>query len=84
MDTDAKPAGTGTVGAVVRPCPDKEAEYWGKAVNTLASMCMAYLAGRGPTKAAFIYTLRMYADGLEALGPNNKVSGPEPAAKGTP
>lgn len=59
------------VEAVVRPSVvDKESEGWNKAVNTLASMCVAYLAGRGPTKAAFIHTLRMYADGLEALGPN--------------
>ena len=58
------------VEAVVRPPVDKEVEGWNKAVNTRASMCMAYKAGRGPTKAAFIYTQRMYADGLEALGPN--------------
>jgi len=70
-------SGEKQAGVEIRKCcgrepayPDKEAEYWGKAVNTLSSMCVAYLAGRGPTKAAFVWTLRMYADGLEALGLN--------------
>lgn len=40
---------------------------WDTAVNTLASMCVSYQLGKGPTKEAFISTLRIYADEMEKL-----------------
>ena len=40
---------------------------WNRAVETLASMCVSDMTGRGPTKGAFILTLRNYADEMEKL-----------------
>jgi len=40
---------------------------WELAVDTLASMCIADKLGNGPTKEAFILTLRTYADEMEKL-----------------
>jgi len=42
-------------------------ETWDRAVDTLASLCLAEKMGQGPTKAAFILTLRTYADQMEKL-----------------
>lgn len=42
-------------------------EVWDRAVDTLASMCIADKLGKGPTKDAFILALRIYADQMERL-----------------
>lgn len=52
---------------------------WSQAVNTLASMCIADKIGTGPTKEAFILTLRLYADEMEKLiQPNSSISRESP------
>jgi hypothetical protein len=38
---------------------------WRRAVKALAGMCVADEMGIGPTKEAFIMTLRVYADEME-------------------
>ncbi len=40
---------------------------WARAVETLANMCISDQIGRGPTREAFILTLRFYADEMEKL-----------------
>lgn len=42
-------------------------DVWARAVDTLASMCVSEKMGRGPTKEAFVFTLRLYADEMEKL-----------------
>ena len=44
-----------------------DSKVWDRAVDTLASMCLSEKIGTGPTKQAFIMTLRMYADEMEKL-----------------
>lgn len=44
-----------------------KSEIWNNAVDTLASMCISDKLGTGPTKEAFILTLRLYADEMEKL-----------------
>lgn len=43
---------------------------WERAVDTLASMCIGYKMGKGPTKESFISTLKIYADNLEKVTKN--------------
>ena len=57
----------------------KTSEVWDRAVDTLASMCLADKMGNGPTKDAFILTLRLYANEMEKLiQPNARAMTPEP------
>jgi hypothetical protein len=37
------------------------------AVLTLSGMCVAELTGKGPEPAAFVSTLRTYADGMDGI-----------------
>lgn len=46
---------------------EKAEQTWQTAVDTLASMCIAEKTGMGPTKRAFILTLRVYAEQMEPL-----------------
>ena len=39
--------------------------FFRRAVDTLASMCVAYKTGNGPDESTFIQTLRLYADEME-------------------
>lgn len=42
-------------------------EIWNKAVRTLYGMCLADMENSGPTKRAFVMTLRVYANNMEKL-----------------
>lgn len=46
---------------------DKRQATWDRAVDTLASMCVADKMGNGPTKAAFVLTLQVYANEMATL-----------------
>jgi hypothetical protein len=53
----------------------RDKKIWLSAVEALSVMCVYELTGKGPTKEAFILTLRMYADNMEKLltkEPNNE------------
>lgn len=49
------------------PIPPKPYSQWDAAIDTIASMCISYKLGNGPSKETIISTLRIYADGLERL-----------------
>lgn len=56
-------------------------DVWDRAVVTLANMCIDEKIGRGPTKEAFILTLRLYADYMEETlsRPSARPLGSEPS-----
>lgn len=46
---------------------ESQQDKWNRAVDTLASMCLSDKMGSGPSKMAFIFTLRLYAQEMERL-----------------
>lgn len=60
--TDSLQAGIG----VIMSSPEIDAQ-WSRAVDTLGSMCISDKMGNGPTRGAFIMTLRLYADEMGKL-----------------
>lgn len=60
--------------------PPTGSDVWNRAVSTIQNMCLADMMGVGPTKEAFVMTLRLYADEMEKLLHPNAEAQRSPAA----